>query len=711
MKPASRAAGRRASPPSAPLPTPRRSRIRWAAALIVLAGALTYGTSLSAPFIFDDFGNIVRNPQIRDLWNWGQVLSPPVETGVAGRPLVQLSLAVNYALGGLSVRGYHVVGIALHLGCALLVFGLIRRTLDAIRLSDWDGLKSVDLACAAAVLWAVHPLTSEVVDYVSQRTESMMALCYLATLYASLRAFDARRPWRWLVTAVVACAAGMACKESMATAPLMVVIFDRVFLFDTIGQAMRRRWPFYGALAATWALLAALLLSHSGISSGGFATAHTSTWNYLLNQSIIVTRYLRLALWPSGLVFYYGWARPLAFLDVWPDVLFLVLLVVATIGAFARWPRAAFPGLWVFITLAPTSSFAPIAAEVGAERRMYVPLMGIVTLVVIGVAALRGRLIRSASNEANEAQVPSAARERRRALPLDRLAVAATVVVAVVLSAVTIARTREYASALTMAQTVLARWPTPNAEQLVGQELAATGQHEEAIRHLRRALPGFPPAHYFLGTELFAVGRVDEAMTELQAFVAEEPLLPPVRSARMLMARGFASRHELPAAVEQLHLVLASAPADSAAHALLADVLAEEHEFGEAIPHYQALLAVRPDDPNAWTGLGVAFVATGRGADAVSAFRQAAAVAPADAHARVNLARALLDARDAAGASEEAQRAVSLAPRDPAAHEMLGRVLASLGKTNDARREFERALALDPSYAPATEGLRRLKSG
>jgi Flp pilus assembly protein TadD len=674
----------------------------------VLAGALTYATSLFGPFIFDDFGNIVRNPQIRDVWNWGQVFSPPMDTGVAGRPLVQVSLAVNYALGGLNVRGYHVVSIAFHLGCALLLFGLVRRTLDAIRLSDWAGVKSVDLACAAAVLWVVHPLTSEVVDYLSQRTESMMALCYLSTMYASLRAFDARRPWRWLVPAVVACAAGMACKESMVTAPVMVVIFDRVFLFDTIGQAMRRRWRLYGALAATWLVLAALLLSHTGISSGGFATAHTSSWNYLLNQSVIVTRYLRLAIWPSGLVFYYGWARPLAFLDVWPDVLFLVLLVVATLLALARWPRAAFPALWVFVTLAPTSSFAPIAAEVGAERRMYVPLIGIVTLAVIGAAALRGRLIRSAGDQA---QVASAMQKSPQALSLDRVTVGAAVVVAVVLSAVTIARTREYASALTMAQTVLARWPTPNAEQLVGQELAATGQHEEAIRHLRRAVPGFPPAHYFLGTELFAVGRVDEAMAELQAFVAEEPSLPPVRSARLLMARVFAARHERPAAIEQLHLVLATAPADGAAHALLADVLAEEHEFGDAIPHYQAVLAVRPGDPNAWTGLGVALVATGRGAEAISAFRQAAAVAPADAHARENLARALLEAGDAGGASEEAQRAVSLAPTDPAAHEMLGRVLASLGRTNDARREFERALALDPSYAPATDGLRRLKSG
>ncbi len=671
-------------------------------ALIVLAVALTYATSFTVPFLFDDFGNIVRNPQIRDVWNWGQVFSPPMDTGVAGRPLVHLSLAVNYALGGLDTRGYHLVSLALHIACALLLFGLIRRTLDAIRRSDWAGVGSVDLACAAAVLWAVHPLTSEVVDYLSQRTESMMALCYMLTLYASLRAAGARGPARWLVTAVVACAAGMACKESMVTAPLMVVIFDRVFLFDTIGQAIRRRWPLYGALAMTWVLLAVLLVSHTAISSGGFGTAHTSTWTYLLNQSVIVTRYLRLSVWPRGLVFYYGWARPLTLVDVWPYALFLVVLVTATVLTFVRWPRAAFPAVWVFVTLAPTSSFAPIAAEVGAERRMYLPLMGIVTLGVIGAAASRARLVRRAGDRD---------RKRLRERPLDPLAIGLALVVAVALSAVTIARTREYRSALTLAQTVLARWPTPNAEQLVGQELADTGQHEEAIRHLRRALPDFAPAHYYLGRELLAVGKVDEAMPEFQAFVAEEPTLPPVRSTRILMARVFAARHEIPKSIEQLRLVLASAPADGDANGLMAEALAGEHAFADAIPHYQAALAARPGDPNAWNGLGVALVATGRGGEAISAFRQAVAASPGDVRVRVNLARALLDQGSAAIASEEAQQAVALAPTEPAAHEVLGRALASLGRPADARREFERALALDPSYAPATEGLRKLKSG
>ena len=102
----------------------------------------------------------------------------------------------------------------------------------------------------------LHPLNSEVVDYLTQRTESMMGLYYLATLYRSVRALEAGRRRAWQGAAVAACALGMACKESMVTAPVMVMLFDRIFVFDSFSQARQARQPLYAGLIATWALLA-----------------------------------------------------------------------------------------------------------------------------------------------------------------------------------------------------------------------------------------------------------------------------------------------------------------------------------------------------------------------------------------------------------------------------------------------------------------------
>src|SRR6478609_4263428 len=113
----------------APQPTAKPNRIWWAAGVLVLAGVLTYANGLSNPFVFDDFGSIVLNTTIRDVWNWRAVFAPPDESAVAGRPLANLSFSVNYAISGSNVVGFRAVNLLLHVACALLLFAVVRRTL------------------------------------------------------------------------------------------------------------------------------------------------------------------------------------------------------------------------------------------------------------------------------------------------------------------------------------------------------------------------------------------------------------------------------------------------------------------------------------------------------------------------------------------------------------------------------------------------------
>src|SRR3954462_12502621 len=144
--------------------------------VLVLAGAIVYANSLSGPLVFDDASSIVRNPQIRHLWPVIDALAAPRDNELASRPLVNLSFAVNYAIGGLAVRGYHVVNVALHLSSALLLFGIVRRTLRITRFREGAGAIVDGTALAAALIWMVHPLQTDAVDYVTQRTELMMGL-------------------------------------------------------------------------------------------------------------------------------------------------------------------------------------------------------------------------------------------------------------------------------------------------------------------------------------------------------------------------------------------------------------------------------------------------------------------------------------------------------------------------------------------------------
>ena len=624
-------------------------------ALILLAGLLTYANGLTNPFIFDDFGSVVRNESIRDLADLKSVLTPPTETSVARRPLVNLSFAINYAIGGLDVVGYRVVNLALHIACALVIFGLVRRTLGTPR--------GAGLAGVAALVWVVHPLNSEVVNYVSERSDSMMTLCYLGALYASMRAHQSPQPARWRIAAVVLCALGMWCKESMATAPILIWLYDAIYLrgasMAAIAGALRSHWRFYAALAATWTLLVPSLLASASISTGGFASAHTTWWNYILNQTEMVTRYFGLAFWPSSLVNFYGWTRPLSLADVWMQAAFLTVVGLASIVWLVKAPRAGFLAVSVFVLLAPTS-IVPIAAEVGAERRMYLPLACIVILVIIGADALWRRF------RAPETQ--------SRAPANSLLWVVGALVL--VLAVVTTVRNREYASAVTMARTVLARWPTPMAHHLVGAELAFTGQRDQAIAELSIAAPGYAPARYYLGRELGAAGRFNEAAEALRSFIRDEPHQPVVPTA----------------------------------HGLIADALVRLGRTAESVPHFRAWLDADPANHAGWSGFGRSLFSIGRAEEAAEAFRRAVAANPGNGHYHQNLALALLETTRVSEALSHAEQAVALLPAEPGAHDALARVLAAQGKHEDAVREFRRALDINPDYAPSREGLRALGS-
>ena len=113
----------------------------------IVAGAWTYANTFTHPFLIDDTSSVVNNPTIRDLSSWS-VFQPPANHPMSGRPLVNLSFALNYAAGGTDVWGYHAVSLALHLVCGLLVFGLAGRQLSTPR------------AGAVALLWSSLSLFS-----------------------------------------------------------------------------------------------------------------------------------------------------------------------------------------------------------------------------------------------------------------------------------------------------------------------------------------------------------------------------------------------------------------------------------------------------------------------------------------------------------------------------------------------------------------------
>jgi hypothetical protein len=555
--------------------------------IIIVAGIVAYANALTGPLIFDDFRSIVDNTTIHTI-SWATMLHPQAQTPMAGRPVANLSIALNYAMSGQNVQTYHLWNIAVHILAALALFGVLRRTPVWPTADD----RTRDLvALFSALAWLVHPLNTDAVDYITQRTESMAGLFYLLTIYAAIRAWR-DEGWRWTGAAVLSCWCGVASKELVVTAPLMVLLWDRVFASPSFSAAIRHRGRLYLGLATGWLLFGALSLDTPFFSATGFETSVTP-WTYLVNQAPLIARYLRLSVWPVGLVLDYGLARPLSIGDVWPEALLMFALLAVAMVALKRNATAGFWGAWFFVTLAPASSILPIPSEVGAERRMYLPLVAVVVLLV------------------------SAWRWLVRSLPAGRartLGAAIGAVVLIGLTAGTIWRNSEYRSGLAIWETVVARYPHARAHENLAIQLRDAGRVDEAIEHLRVAAPDLPDAQHVLGSALIDRGDLTGGITELQAFVQANP-----------------RDHEIVSARDEL----------ASARRTLIGRLLNERRFSDAEVQARAFVSSNPDRSDAHNLLGVALASSGRLDAAVQEFQAAVRLDPQANEPRNNLAHAL----------------------------------------------------------------------
>jgi hypothetical protein len=499
--------------------------------LLVLVGAGAYANSLSGPFVFDDIAGIEQNASIRSL---AGSLVPPDQQATAGRPVVNFSLALNYAIHGLDVTGYHLVNIAIHVLAALVLFDIVRLTLRRRPLDEAFGAAAIPLAFATALLWLVHPIQTGCVDYLSLRNESLMGLFFLLTLDTAIRADGAARPG-WALASVLCCGLGMASKEVMVVAPITVTLYDWAFRNEPAVEVLRRRYRLYLGLASTWMILLVLAWGGPRSDSTGFALG-VGPVAWALVQCRMVLHYLRLCVWPHPLNIDYGQFTPVGFAEAAPWVVAMGIVLVATAILLLRRPRIGFPLASCFVILAPSSSLLPLVAEVGAERRMYLPLAGLAALAVVGGYALLRHL------------------DRRRALAGW---VTALCLIAVPLFALTVRRNAQYADRVTIWQSAVEAMPdNARAHVNLGNALRnERGDLDQAQEHYRLALrlePGNAFAHTNLGAVLAITGRLDEAIDEFNRALEIDPGLSEARlhlataeadrAGRSLADRGVSAR-------------------------------------------------------------------------------------------------------------------------------------------------------------------------
>ena len=343
----------------------RGEPVRTWAALVALLAAAVYANTLGHGFVWDDNTIVLGDPAIRSLSSipsffarsyWGEA-DPEFKLY---RPLVQTTLAIDWAIGRGSAVPFHATNLLLHVLATLLAFHLFRGLHDEL---PW--------AVLASALFAVHPVHTDAVDSIVQRAELLSAIGVMGGLLAALRG-------RWLVLALCA-AVGLLSKETAAMLPLLLAGWH--LLGD---RARRPRWPAYAVSIGVLALYGVARWKVLGTATGMHAAfGDVSVGERALTMTWVFGDYVRLLLVPWPLCADYAVnTNPLVRVTSAADPRFLsaalalsTLAIVWCVAAARRW-RGAFWGAWAAIALAPVSNVLLPIGAIEAERFLYLPSVG-----------------------------------------------------------------------------------------------------------------------------------------------------------------------------------------------------------------------------------------------------------------------------------------------------------------------------------------------
>jgi tetratricopeptide (TPR) repeat protein len=716
---------------------------------LVTAVFVVFWPAVRAPLLIDDALSLVENPTIARLWPVSVPLSPPDGgRAVSGRPTVNLSFAINFALSRPAAgageidqqsppAGFRIGNILLHLLCGALLFGVIRRT-SARKTATPHSTSGDTLAWVVVAIWLLHPIQTEAVNYIVQRTELMASAACLGTLYASIRAFEAVSAGgaaAWIGIAASACLLGMGSKEVVAVTPAIVLLYDRAFLFDSWREAWRstnRRW-LYGLLVATLIPLVLLQAGNPRSDSVGFNLG-VSSYEYLYGQAWAIAHYLRLVVWPNPLIIDYG-QQPVAGLRPIPGALIVVALAAGTIWCWTRvknWGWLAFTGATFFLLLAPSSSFVPIRTEFAAERRVYLAFACVLIALMVGMRTAYARI---RARFPNFHAVAALARHGR----LVFIALLAA------LGVVSFRRSIAYAEPEKLWRPVVESWPNnargysnlgmaiaadstrfPEAESLFrnalekDSTLAAAWLNLAYIQATERRLAdadsslGHAIALRDSPTYATTVRRYGRLLVEMREPQRAIPYLEQAVARNgsdddlFWLGVGYFNAGRSQDAANAFRRTLQRNPQRTDAMRSLGQSLIESGKSQEAIEYLKAAAVREPQSGIGWALISAAEANVGAARDAIDAAHVSAKVSD-DPKAHLVAGNAMLQLHQAAEAQWHFEQAIRLAADSWEAYSGLGIAEAAAGDKPRGIRALRHALELHPNYGPARDQLARLQ--
>ncbi|MEW6108612.1 MAG: tetratricopeptide repeat protein [Nitrospirota bacterium] len=552
--------------------------------IMVSVTFMVYSGVINGEFQFDDEKGIVENIAIkepgRSSYN-GFFMS----LLYSGRPVTDMTFALNYRFGRLDPMGYHLINILLHICVSVLVFLFIKKTivLSCTRSPFTPG----PIALTASFIFALHPLNTQAVSYISQRAEVLSALFYLSALLFLIKSVEQRLFLRkaFLYTvAVLSWILSTGAKMTAISLPFVMLVYDYYFLKE---RTFIDRIKLSGPLILGGIAFSAVYLFRLGASQEiGFSINDLSSSRYLLTQFKVIITYIRLLFLPvlQNLDYEYPVSRGLFEIRTALSMLAVSAIIGLAVILRHRSGLISFGVLWFFLTLAPTSSIIPVR-DVIFEHRVYLPSIGLIlsaAFILMNVSYLLlskyGQKIRNAAT--------------------------AVVIVAVIaaLAATTWKRNEVWKSRQALWSDVVSKSPGKSRAHFnLGHALLEKGLYAGAIRELETALKcrddgSVDKADIYreLGAVLFRMGRIDEAITVYREGLSFSPahtgLLNNFTIA--LLEKG-----GIDEAFVYADMALKTAPFNGDIHNSMGEIYFRKGEYSKAAGHFIKAIELNPDIP------------------------------------------------------------------------------------------------------------------
>ncbi len=625
--------------------------------LLLLLAILPYANTLAASFVYDDIPQLVENPYVRSFHHLREIFGTTVWSfqGAQGitnyyRPLMTFGYLLCYLLFGPLPYGFHLANVLLHGAVVLVLFGVTRR-LFANR----------GAAFVAAGLFALHPIHTESVAWVAGVPDLQLALFYLLTFWFFLGVVrrEGGSALRMQLAMATSFVLALLSKEPALTLPLLATLYEHFYRGDRAQTSLGVKMSRYASL---W-LLAGTYLVFRARFLGGLAPVLQRpglSWpDAMLSGFALVAQYVGKLLWPARLCMFHVFHKASGPTD--PRVLagLAVLILSGTLFVLLwRQERAvSFALLWVFLPLAPVLNARWMAANVFAERYLYLPSVGFCWLVAWAAERAWSR-----------------ATSRERAL---RPAIAVAMGVLAALYGVrTVTRNRHWHDELTL---------------------------------YTRTLEFSPDAYLIranLGTVYWNMGRAAEAEREWREALRQGPTtLVTLNNLGML----YTKQRRYPEAVEYLKKAITLKPTYAMAHLNLGSAYEEMGLAEQAEAEYREAVRLAPLNAQARNVLGKFLFEARRLPEAKEQFQRAAEINPlAEAYERLGDIYLRWGRND--HAEQAFARAVALDPFAGHAHFRLGALYAASGRRAEAAREYEAGLQTEPANSEALAALRQLKA-